>query len=150
MRYSARVATALDAEDLLADVRQEDRDEWIAAGAVSLRPALLASIDGYAHVARLGDDGPVLCIWGAVPTDDPELGTGWLIGTRTGQLHARPLHRILREEYDKVLLRFPRLQCWADDRNRSHHLWIRWLGFRAVRSAPFGPYGLPFTFYLKG
>lgn len=149
--YHVAVAERRDAEDLISDVRPEDRDEWVAAGAVSTKAALAASLDGFAKVARLGDrTGPVMCIWGAVPTDDPMLGTGWLIGTRTGQSHARQLHRILQREFGEVTARFPRLQCWADNRNTTHHVWIRWLGFKPVSEGPFGPFGLPFTYYLKG
>lgn len=142
-----------DAEELLEDIRPEDRSEWIAAGCVSTRAALMASIgEGqFARVARKDTrEGPVLCIWGVVPSEaDPKLGTAWLIGTKTGAVHARGLHRILRREFAELVFRWPRLQCWADDRNTTHHVWIKWLGFSAGLSKPFGPYGLPFTYYLR-
>lgn len=154
-RFLATDSVPEDVDGLMADLRREDREEWIAAGCVSTRHAVLESIAGFARTARLHEGGPVptagavLCIWGVVPTETPGLGTGWLIGTKTGQQNARALHRILKAEFEAVTERYPQLQCWADDRNRTHHAWIRWLGFKPVSSAPFGPFGLPFTYYRR-
>lgn len=148
--FEARDATLGDVDPLLLDVRPEDRDEWIASGAGCTRDAVAASIVASHRPRTIHKDGRVLCIYGVTPTAEPNVGVAWLIGTKLGQHHARRLVRLFTEaEMALVSGDWETLVCWADSRNRSHHLWLNWMGFDWIGTVLAGPLELPFEYFER-
>jgi hypothetical protein len=131
------------------DIRVEDRMEWLAATGQDVWPRI--STFGYGPNARvaLDEDGKVMCFWGAEGASEEGIGDVWLVATRSAVPRAKAIHRHLRPELDRLHSFFPTLQCWADSRNKVHHEWLRWLGFKQMGERFYGVAGLPFMYFRK-
>lgn len=143
--------TQLTREHVLAAsefIRPEDRREWIAGCGCDVEDSLLSpdGLSGYSRAA-LDEEGNVLCLWGA------NRGWVWLAATSFGQAQWRSLIRLQDELVGELRDAFPGidLECYADDRNALHHVWLKRLGFTPKDHLFLGPWQLPFTQYeLKG
>ena len=127
-----------------ADLRMADRTEWLAG--VGAGPVETLAHGWTYGRAALDEDGQVLCFWGAEPD-----GSVWLAATNRAVPRARAIHRLLKEEFQKVQeVRLPGypLYAFADSRNVLHHAWLEWLGFKYVREEFWGVLGLPFKLYI--
>lgn len=151
--FTVKDAVLADVPDLLTDLRQADRDEWIAAGVESTGLALAASIETgpWVRTVRLvGDGDPLLCIYGVNDTAEPGVGMAWLIGTNLGQRLARKLIKVFTaEEMAAAMARWSKLECWSDSRNTAHHRWLDWMGFDWMGTVKMGPFGFDFEYFER-
>lgn len=122
-------------------LRVEDQTEWrVSAGDT---PAGLYKRGDYSLPAGAGTlnriayspEGVALAVWGVSPAY-PEgsyyydkIGWVWLVATPEAVPVARPMHRYLKGEFDKIKAMYPILICASHIRNPVHHTWLRWLGF---------------------
>lgn len=158
-RFTISDATLSDGLALLAtgDIRQADRDEWVAASLMSLKAAMLASFaedgkpfpGGIARVARHIDGTPA-ALWGVNPVEErPGVGVVWLIGTSRAQRDiARSLHHVWKDEWARItatgLTQFVAITLHT---NTKHHAWLKVLGFRRVEYT--GPASHLFQCWVK-
>ena len=138
---SVVLAEASHVDDIMLDLRDADRDEWVAGGARPIRMALLRAVtpdvDTVARTA-LDERGVALCMWGGCD------GRLWLVATNAAVPRAVSLHRVLGPWLQELVDRWGTLTAVADKRNIQHHRWLKWLGFKPVREVRTGPFGLPF------
>ena len=90
-------------------------------------------------------DEEVVGIYGA--TADPGAAIVWMVGTDKLAGNKRVFLRKCRAETEK--LPFARLQCWSDARNKLHHRWLRWSGFKYAGTVHGGPENRPFHHFIK-
>lgn len=131
--------------DLVADMRQADRDEIDAAWGPDTLAALRHSIGMSRHVWVGEARGKLACIMGVGPAN-MLTGTGrpWLLATPVLDAHPVSLGRLTQSYLDLMLNDFPHLENWVDQRHRSAVRWLRRLGFTIHPAQPMGRLGVPF------
>lgn len=128
-----------DIEDILADLRPEDREEWEAAMELwptpkysGIKEALAYSI-ATANVAKVLSDrnGDPMLMFGV-----NHQGWAWLVATRRAQEQGRACQRVFAEAVETLHEHSPlegkALACVAYYKNTLHHIWLMRLGFRMV------------------
>lgn len=132
MRPASGRSKWLIINDIMNDVRDEDKVEWETASGVSLADALWSSLKSEeAWVAGYFLKGGyrVLALGGATPSILRGVGNAWMILTKEGA--SRP-HRLQRNFFiflRSLLETYPTLHAWADARNTLHHEWMLKCGF---------------------
>lgn len=143
MTVTVEDATLEHVFQVIDDVRTADHAEWYAGTGIFFEDAITAVFEDFPEepkkVALV--DGLPVCFWGW-----DEAGGVWMFATVTAERNAIALHRVLHSEVNKMP---PRLVAIADDRNVVHHRWLKWLGFEAIESGHYGPFGLPFTTFTR-
>ena len=123
-------ASADQMSALVADMRQADRDECAAAGALDLDGAVRGGVRTSALCWTATVDGEVAAIFGVVPVsllgDD---GVVWMLGTPLVARNARSLMRIFRPYLGLMLKAYPHLLNYVHARNRTALGWLRRTGF---------------------
>ena len=130
------------------NVRLEDYMEWLAAAGLAPHEVLTdCEALWYARCAL--KDGVPLMYWGA-----DQGGNLWMVASNTAQSYQISLHRALVPgEFERLIDAAggpPAANCWADSRNKVHHRWLIWLGFKEVDEQPYGLLGLPFKKFILG
>lgn len=148
-RFVPIPATLDHAESLIKDVRQADRNEWVAGSGEPTLDRLRAAIAypvGIVRTVVLAATHEVLLIWGAHddPEDGPCVGRAWLIATNLAMRHAIGLHSLMDVEVALMDATYERTVALADARNRVHHKWLIWLGYDYFDTTLRGPWSLPF------
>lgn len=151
--YVAQDATVFTAMAVAEGARVEDVDEWL--GGTGRHP-----VDGMRHALFAAVSLRVVCyqpsshpelplvLYGVEATDEPGVGNVWLIATDYAPQHAFSMHRLLEPELEAFLALYPTLTAVADQRNKLHHKWMEWLGFRKVGVVTTGPEpGMPCFVY---
>jgi hypothetical protein len=131
--------------ELASTMRQADVDEVWASNHHTPEEALDRSF-------RLSDepftglvDGEVVCIFGvAQPTPLADNGSPWLLASDLVEEHAHTFLRVNRVYVKEIRKRYPLLENYVDCRNTASIRWLKWLGFKFDKPAPYGPDGLPF------
>lgn len=151
---TVRLATAEDVRDLAPRLRIADKAEICASTGerpvVALARGFADSTPCYTAEFR----GRPAAMFGAVPMfieDSPaRFGAVWLLGSDDIPLFRRRFLRHSRAWLSRVEAGFDVVGNVVDARNISHIRWLRWLGFRFVRTVPkFGHLGLPFHEFVK-
>ncbi len=149
-----RPATGQDVRDMAPRLRIADKAEIVASTG---EPALLALGRGFASSEKCWTvewRGRPAAMFGCVPIIEdgsrPRVGSIWLLGTDDINLFGyRFLHEsqkwveIVTKGYDLV-------GNIVDARNLKHIKWLKWLGFKFVRTIPdHGIYKIPFHEFVK-
>ncbi|MNJ23107.1 hypothetical protein D3C77_174850 [compost metagenome] len=136
--------------DLLADLRDADRDElqsirgWPAEA--EIRNAIECSVSCQACV--MGDQ--VLAIFGDSPYDNAH-GLPWMASTNAIIRHRRQFLAHCRPVIESMRTRHHWLINMADARNTLAIRWLKWLGFTFKPAMPYGVNGEPFhPFFMEG
>ena len=148
---ATRPSTPEDVTYLAQHLRDEDLRELLAAGASSAERALS---DGLRHSAKCltihDEQGRAVAMFGVVPSDEPEVGYVWLLGSDQLQFNKTQFLRRSREWIGTLHQDFPVLTNAVDVRNEVHIAWLRWLGFKFLRTAnSSGPGNLPFYEFAR-
>jgi hypothetical protein len=119
-------------EAVRSDIREADVMEWAAGTNMSMDHAFRLTVDQVEHCYMVSrkDDGRSLCFWGV---DDLGNGVGnvWLFATNEGARDFKlSLHRIVKQELNKLLQITPILMANSHLANELHHDWLKWLGFK--------------------
>lgn len=150
-----RPAELKDAIDLAANLRPEDIREMRSTmdEEHSLEAVLIfniaASTQSYTAVDH--ETGRVIVMFGVAPAGDGS-GSIWLHGSDLMHRHSVSFLRQSKRYVEALHRDYPLLSNWADLRNEVHINWLRWLGFRFLRtSTTFSNDGSPFVeFFRKG
>ena len=149
-----RKSTFQDVQELAANMRLADvreiRSTTLNMDSIEQLVAFNVGASTAAFTA-LTDDGSVMAMGGVAPAGD---GTGsvWLHGTDLMDSHRISLGRASPALVDLLHAHYSILTNWADTRNTAHINWLRWTGFRFLRtSKTFAHDGTPFVeFFRKG
>lgn len=145
-----RPAVASDVDEILADLRQLDREEadaLLGAGRAdeAVRTSLKNSLMAWAGCDRYG---PVFVFGLVMPSVLGSEGSPWMVGTsRTGR-YPRELVRQARPYIARMLQAAPMLVNAVDARNTRSIAWLRHIGFTILPARPLGAAGMPFHFFF--
>jgi hypothetical protein len=138
MPLSARAATASDASKLAQYVRQEDEQEWWASGVDDFQHALrnAVMVGNMVRVVVTPEDWPLVMYGCDRIQPYSTVGLGWMVATTQAVTMALPIHGLLHKEWALYDAEFNAIVAYADVRNRLHHNWMEWLGFRKLNDKP--------------
>lgn len=147
-KIELRFAREGDAELLLANMRQADYNEVMAAvGEVenTVHESIVCSNWTIAATA----DGELLCLFGLAPIDGllGRRAAPWLLGTNLLDRYPGALMKHCRRYVAGMLHTYPHLLNFVDARNRRSIRWLRELGFTIHPAVPYGPQQLPFHLF---
>ncbi|MCW2317138.1 hypothetical protein M2322_002692 [Rhodoblastus acidophilus] len=117
--------TTIDASSLALDVRELDREEWVAASGVPLLVSLNRAIKHGDNWAVLDEEGRCLAIWG-VNHD----GNAWMIATNAAQRRLHEMHTFFKDGIARMHELHPEIDAWAYSKNHLHHKWMLRFGFK--------------------
>jgi hypothetical protein len=143
-----RPATLADAQDVAARLREEDRQEVLAAGGMDPRIVLPAYIMEGREVYAAGIEsiGRAEVLFGCDPvTGEPQIGVIWLLSTPVLYDYRREFLVTSKRLFAEYHERYELLTNFVDERNVRHIKWLKWLGCHMVRRVEnFGAQSLPF------
>lgn len=125
--------------DLADDLRPSDLAEIEATSgedpAVSLVSSVMLSDHGW---VILTDDGDPIGVFGCAPSDDPEEGLVWMMGSprMDEPAHALAILRLSRPYLERMHETYQTLSNHIDARNERSMKWLQWCGFEVLEAAP--------------
>lgn len=144
---SVRVSCYKDVAELAPKLRTEDIQELAAVGQTpnsALITGVLASKYCY---SGLNDAGDVICMFGVVDQGDNHTGTIWLLGSpeipKVSLYFLRETRKYLRLFQAEYAL----LSNLVDSRNEVHVQWLKWCGFKSLRTVQMN--GVPFYEFVR-
>ena len=114
-----------DVPYLVENLRPEDKDEIKSASGLEPEEGLQNAVDIGALVGT-NDEGPWV-IWGHIPNNS-DLTSVWCLATTQLAQHRSGFLRVSRLWL--ASLPYPRLNCFTDSRNKEHHRWLKFMGFK--------------------
>lgn len=148
-----RPADLRDAALIAPHLRPEDRREMASTHPAPvdfvavLARAIGASTSAFTAFDR--ETGHPVCVGGVAPRGDGS-GSVWMFGTVWMRGRAIALARVTPSCIKRLHSDYRMLTNWADTRNTLHINWLRWAGFRFLRtSAACALDGSPFVEFFK-
>ena len=144
-KYEMVPATLEHAEELAENMRWADCEEvWATAHLYPLQ-ATLFSLEASRDATTGLADGCVVCMFGVGPAAIiSTTGVPWLLTTDGVERHAKAFLRRNKKVVKEMLMTYPFLKNYVDERNTVAVRWLKWLGFDIMPSVPFGVEELPF------
>lgn len=142
-----RPASVADACDVAARLREEDRQEVLAADGLEPSLVLPALVREGREVFAAGiEGGPPEVLFGCDPVEGtPVLGIIWLVSTPALYRHPKEFVRTSRRIFESYHARYPVLGNYVDARNTDHIRWLQRMGCRMLRRIEsFGAQSRPF------
>lgn len=133
------------------NMRPEDIEEC-EAGGLNHFDALRLSFErsDVAYTLITPDDVPC-AILGVSPSPLQGMGIIWMLGTDGIRKHKITFLRNslpgLQRLYDET--GYEALYNYTYAKNKLHHAWLRWLGFKFIREVPMPPYDQPFYEFVR-
>lgn len=124
------------ARDVASRLRAEDLLEIVGLGGEGARPA-----EHLAAGARLSSAGVIGLVdgvpaaAGGVIEHRPGVGMLWLLGTPDMDRVPLTMCKSVLAFVQASRSRWPRQWALSHQANETHHRWLRWMGFRDVRTA---------------
>lgn len=140
-------ATPLEIDELIDNLREQDRVECIAGGCADIHAAIT---EGVAHSLLCWTglvDERVACIFGVRPiTFLGEIGVPWMLGTPLVADNARAFIRNSRPYIAQMLRAYPHLLNYVHAPNHQAVGWLKRMGFKVgdAVTAPSGELFHPF------
>ena len=124
-----RPATLADARDVAARLREEDRQEVLAAGGMDPRIVFPAYIlEGREVFAAGVEGGPPVVLFGCDPVvGEPDVGIIWLVSTPVLYDHPVEFLKWSKAIFSDFHRRHWTLTNFVDARNTRHIRWLKWL-----------------------
>lgn len=147
----ARDAVPADAEQIAANLRENDRHEVLAVYenvAHGIREAIQASAICHTLCRRDGRYQPMIVLGCATDPSRPGVGIPWLLATNEVVKYPGALTRVGRHYVRLFQERWPVLMNYVDERNAVSVAWLQRLGFAVHEPIVFGRNGEcfhPFT-----
>jgi hypothetical protein len=137
-----RQAVIEDAQELYANMRQNDLDECNALGPHDIQRSIERSIRSSTLCWSLIIDGKLAAVFGVgVISVLTGIGSPWLLGTSVLDRHPRVLVRNTAPYIGAILRAFPHLINFVHARNTRSVHWLRRLGFTLHPPEPYGELG---------
>lgn len=140
--------TPADAAQLVAHMRQADRDE-VQASTGDVNSAVVDSVLHSVWCLSLHIDGELACIFGIAPIDGMlgRRAAPWMLGTPVLDRHPRVLMRHCRPYVAHMAACYPHLLNFVDERNTRSKRWLKAMGFTLHPAQPYGVEQRPFHFF---
>ncbi|HEX6215292.1 MAG TPA: hypothetical protein VFZ38_10760 [Vicinamibacterales bacterium] len=137
--YRILVARPEDIDAIVADARQADIDEVMAASGRGLADVMAEGLER-SRVAWTGFAKQVpICMFGVAPAAELDgVGVPWMIGTNAVEAHASVFLRRSRDVLDQMRELFPVLINYVGAENATAVRWLRWMGFNLHPAEPYG------------
>lgn len=135
-----------DAVRLLGQLRDADRRECLAYGLDDYEEGIRSSVTSSVLCWSAFDAaGNLLAVFGVAPVSVMTgVGCPWMLGTDRLGRHSRDLMRICPGYIGRMLGLFPHLTNHVHAGNTTSVRWLKRLGFRLHKPAPYGLLGEPF------
>lgn len=145
-----RPATLHDALLVAKNIRLEDAMEVRASSGQTPEEALLYGFKASNPCFTIDVGGDILGVFGAVPTEEPDAGVVWMLGTDLIHKHWLKFLRHSRPWLDVLHQHYPLLFNVVDDRNKIHIAWLQWMGFSFINTHEnYGPEGRRFHEFVR-
>jgi hypothetical protein len=130
MKAESVPATAEHVEELIANLRAEDRAEVCAfrRGVEPIRESFQLAHASHALLV----DGRVLAVWGVLELDGGAAAI-WMHGSADLPRHGRLVLRFSRAIIEKLAAHYRRLEVLVSANYRQACRWLEWLGFSLGR-----------------
>lgn len=132
-----------DVQELVANLRDQDRAECIAAGVTDIEAAVAHGIRTSTLCWSARVDGELACIFGVAPIGtvlDPR-GACWMLGTPLVRKHRRMLQELTPRYIAEMLEAYPHLLNQVHANNTVATRWLRKMGFVLQHPIPVPPHG---------
>ncbi|EQB0487505.1 hypothetical protein ACYAO4_004021 [Cronobacter turicensis] len=138
-------------EEMLPNVRQADINEFLAISGQTPREVMEHGIRISTFCCAGMVNGKVVTLFGVAPASILSgRGIPWLVATDDLQKYQRPFLRRCRHVVNAMLMPYPYLENYVDERNHVAKAWLKWLGFHLEDPAPYGKERRPFhRFYME-
>lgn len=144
IQFTVRPATQLDAVYLAPRLRRADVQEIQAVSGLAPLRALSIGIQK-SLTCRVGCANNVpFVIFGVADSLIPGEAAIWMVGTEDIRKYGKTVCRIARQQIQEFHKLFPILRNYADERNKVHLEWLRFLGARFLKKTPYGVEGRTF------
>ena len=129
----------------------------------NLRPADLSELQGLGHTPFNVMLGILLCkdtfaftnhagelagIGGVIPDDDGNAGI-WTLCTPALESMGVTFFRQAKRHIDALTKPYQMVYALCDSRNKLHHKFLKFLGFKALRAIPQPPFNIPYYEVVK-
>lgn len=143
-----RYVTAIDVAQLIANMRQADRDE-VQASAGNVAEAVVDSVLHSAWSLAVIINGELACIFGLAPIDGllGSRAAPWMLGTPVIDRHPRVLMGHCRPYVAHMAACYPHLLNFVDERNTRSKRWLKAMGFTLHPAQPYGVEQRPFHYF---
>ncbi|MGV2169641.1 hypothetical protein ACQZ40_25060 [Agrobacterium sp. 16-172Ci] len=140
-----------DVTYLAPRLRPEDLRELLAAGSPSAEQALEDGLKlSRQCISVVDEEDNAVAMFGVCPSNEPELGYIWLLGSDEIKTNKTRFLRRSKLWVETFHEEFPVLANSVDQRNTVHLLWLRWLGFKFLRTVnSLGPGKEPFYEFAR-
>lgn len=152
MRSEFSPAVTADMADyVIANMREQDRDEIWAANRLTPRDAIRQGVRDSVFLWCVLVGGLPAAICGVAPLGHPtsHFGVPWLLGTDDLVRAPVSFFRGSRRALESVYPRYTHLVNFVDARNVVSLKWLRWLGFRILEPREYGVDRRPFHLVEK-
>ena len=147
-----RKATNADVAIIAGDMREADKAEVWASSHSEPAEALRKGLyyPGSKTNSICLANGVPVGMYGVVPTPVPGLGVIWMLAANRIQTISRQFLRESKERIDEIAQGYSVIYNLTDARNKVHHRWIDWAGFKFIqRHKKHGADGLPFLEFVR-
>lgn len=124
--------------DLSEDLRPGDYDEIKALSEETPAVVLVSSVMLSTHAWVILDGGTPIAAFGAAPSDDPDRGIVWMLGSPRMDIPNNAIG-ILRRSVpymDEMHATYPTLFNYIDARHEKSLRWLRWCGYELIEEVP--------------
>lgn len=142
-----------DAQGIVADMREADREELLASSGTDTYLTVARGIARSVEPIIAEDETGPLCVFGYVHLHDGFMtgeASPWLIGTNRLLLYPRLLTQRATRYIEVLQEEYAVLSNYVDTRNVLAKRWLTRLGFTVQESTvPFGLNGEPFHYFER-
>ena len=147
MKHLIRKATIEDAIYVSQNLRPADLSEIEGLGRTPFNCVLgvLMCEDTFAFTNYKGD---LAGIGGVIPDSDGNAGI-WTLCTPALETMGLTFFRQAKRHIDELTKPYKMVYASCDSRNKLHHKFLKFLGFKALRAIPQPPFNIPYYEVVK-
>lgn len=139
VKYNIRSATKEDAEYLSTRLKSMDIREIDAISGRSALAALRSGIMGSEDCRVWTVYGKPICIYGIRKMSHlSDTGIAWLLGTEEVDENVMAFGKRCGKELKELMGNLRMIENYCHTENRKTIVWLRWLGFKFDKPAPYG------------
>ena len=147
MTHVIRKATIKDALYVSQNLRPADLSELQGQGHTPFNVVLgiLLCKDAYAFTNY---EGELAGIGGLIPDDEGGAGV-WVLCTPALESMGLTFFRQAKRHMNDLTKPYKMVYALCDSRNKLHHKFLKFLGFKALRAIPLPPFNIPYYEVVK-
>jgi hypothetical protein len=139
MKALVKRATQEDLKEVIANIREADKEEIESASGLSYEKTLERILDTCDDCWAGFADGDLIAIFGVhVKSSLSGYGIPWMISTKKIEKHGKLFLRYCRPVFERMCVNMDVLVNYVHDRNDVAKMWLKWLGFDIKPAKPYG------------